>query len=67
MANRWFSTEQGGSHEQVVSSEGRGKLSGLKKFLSQGNRSVARKTLDNIRLLQLTFMHFRIVRHFDRT
>jgi len=40
--------KQDGSHEQDVSSEGRGKSSGLEMFLSQGNRPVARKTLANI-------------------
>jgi predicted RNA binding protein YcfA (HicA-like mRNA interferase family) len=66
MADCWSSTRQDGSHEQVVSSEGRRKSSGMKTFLSQGNRFVARKTLGNIWPFAARFMHFLIVRHFDR-
>jgi hypothetical protein len=40
MANSWYLPKQGGSQEQHVSSEDRGKSYGLKMFLSQGKSPV---------------------------
>jgi hypothetical protein len=48
MDDCWSLPKQDGSQEQHVSSEDGGKSYGLKMFLSQGKRPVARKTLGAI-------------------